>query len=68
MLAKQLALELNKGKEESFIRIDMSEFASKHELAKLIGAPPGYVGYESGGALTSKLQKCPEAVVLLDEV
>ena len=46
----------------------MTEFASKHEMARLIGSPPGYVGYEEGGQLTSKLAKCPEAVVLLDEV
>ena len=46
----------------------MTEFASKHEMARLIGSPPGYVGYEEGGQLTSKLSKCPDAVVLLDEV
>ena len=47
---------------------DMTEFASKHEMARLIGSPPGYVGYEEGGQLTTKLTKCPDAVVLLDEV
>ena len=46
----------------------MTEFASKHEMARLIGSPPGYVGYEEGGQLTTKLTKCPDAVVLLDEV
>jgi ATP-dependent Clp protease ATP-binding subunit ClpB len=51
-----------------FIRVDMSEFQHKHEVSKFIGAPPGYVGYESGGQLVSKLEKCPNAVVLLDEV
>lgn len=49
-------------------RADMTEFASKHEMARLIGSPPGYVGYDEGGQLTSKLTKCPDAVVLLDEV
>eukprot|EP00758_Cryptobia_borreli_P006130 Tbor_TRINITY_DN5088_c0_g1::TRINITY_DN5088_c0_g1_i1::g.13971::m.13971/K03695/clpB; ATP-dependent Clp protease ATP-binding subunit ClpB len=51
-----------------FIRLDMSEYQSKHEVAKLIGSPPGYVGYGEGGQLTNKLEKCPNAVVLLDEV
>ena len=46
----------------------MSEFQQKHEVAKFIGSPPGYVGHEEGGQLTSKLSKCPDAVVLLDEV
>uniref|UniRef100_A0A1I8JPT2 ANK_REP_REGION domain-containing protein n=1 Tax=Macrostomum lignano TaxID=282301 RepID=A0A1I8JPT2_9PLAT len=50
-----------------FVRLDMSEYAEKHEAAKLIGAPPGYVGYESGGQLTQALQRCPSAIVLLDE-
>jgi ATP-dependent Clp protease ATP-binding subunit ClpB len=53
---------------QCFIRIDMSEFQHKHEVSKFIGAPPGYIGYESGGQLVSKLEKCPNAVVLLDEV
>ena len=68
MLAKTLAKEVVKDAENGFIRIDMTEFASKHEMARLIGSPPGYVGYEEGGQLTTKLDKCPEAVVLLDEV
>jgi len=51
-----------------FIRIDMSEYSSKHEVSRLIGSPPGYVGHEEGGQLTTKLAQCPEAVVLLDEV
>ena len=50
------------------VRIDMSEFAQDHEVAKLFGAPPGYVGYESGGILTSALKKNPQAVVVLDEI
>ncbi|KAJ1676369.1 hypothetical protein EV182_008330, partial [Spiromyces aspiralis] len=66
-LAKQVAKYLHKDSRESFIRIDMSEFQSKHEVAKFIGSPPGYVGYEEGGQLTERLQKCPNAVVLLDE-
>ena len=54
--------------EDCFIRIDMSEYQSKHEVSKFIGSPPGYIGHEQGGQLTSKLEKCPNAVVLLDEV
>ena len=50
------------------IRIDMSEFASEHEYSKLLGAPPGYVGYSSGGALTEAVYKNPRSVVLLDEI
>ena len=46
----------------------MSEFQEKHEVAKLIGAPPGYVGHDEGGQLTKRLKKCPKAVVLFDEV
>ena len=49
-------------------RIDLSEFQHKHEVSKFIGSPPGYVGHESGGQLTSKLKECPNAIVLLDEV
>ena len=51
-----------------FIRIDMSEFQQKHEVSKFIGSPPGYVGHEQGGQLTSRLKECPDAIVLLDEV
>ncbi len=54
--------------EESMIRIDMSEFMEKHSVARLIGAPPGYVGYEEGGYLTEAIRRKPYAVVLLDEV
>ncbi|XP_068081929.1 mitochondrial disaggregase [Anabrus simplex] len=67
-LAKQLANYIHKNKPNGFIRIDMSEFQEKHEVAKLIGAPPGYVGHDDGGQLTRKLKKCPNAVVLFDEV
>ncbi|KAG8431500.1 hypothetical protein GDO86_018536 [Hymenochirus boettgeri] len=51
-----------------FIRMDMSEFQEKHEVAKFIGSPPGYVGHEEGGQLTKKLKQCPNAVFLFDEV
>jgi ATP-dependent Clp protease ATP-binding subunit ClpB len=54
--------------EEAMIRIDMSEFMEKHSVARLIGAPPGYVGYEEGGYLTEAVRRKPYAVVLLDEV
>jgi ATP-dependent Clp protease ATP-binding subunit ClpB len=54
--------------EESLIRIDMSEFMEKHSVARLIGAPPGYVGYEEGGYLTEAVRRKPYSVVLLDEV
>ncbi|KAF6025974.1 CLPB [Bugula neritina] len=67
-LAKQLANYMHGEKREAFIRIDMSEYQSKHEAAKFIGAPPGYVGHEEGGQLTERLSKFPSAVVLFDEV
>jgi ATP-dependent Clp protease ATP-binding subunit ClpB len=54
--------------EESMIRIDMSEFMEKHSVARLIGAPPGYVGYEEGGYLTESVRRKPYSVILLDEV
>src|SRR3546814_14280592 len=54
--------------EEHMIRIDMSEFMEKHSVARLIGAPPGYVGYEEGGYLTEAERRKPYSVVLLDEV
>uniref|UniRef100_A0A673B704 ClpB homolog, mitochondrial AAA ATPase chaperonin n=1 Tax=Sphaeramia orbicularis TaxID=375764 RepID=A0A673B704_9TELE len=53
---------------KGFIRMDMSEFQEKHEVAKFIGSPPGYVGHEEGGQLTKLLKACPNAVVLFDEV
>jgi ATP-dependent Clp protease ATP-binding subunit ClpB len=54
--------------EESMIRIDMSEFMEKHSVARLIGAPPGYVGYEEGGYLTEAVRRKPYSVILLDEI
>lgn len=63
-LAKALSSELG----ISFIRFDMSEYAEKHTVAKLIGAPAGYVGYEEGGILTEEVRKHPHAVLLLDEM
>ncbi|XP_021923467.1 caseinolytic peptidase B protein homolog isoform X2 [Zootermopsis nevadensis] len=67
-LAKQLAKYLHKKKDNAFIRIDMSEYQQKHEVAKLIGAPPGYVGHDDGGQLTKRLAMFPNAIVLFDEV
>lgn len=67
-LAKQVAEYLHKGKKSSFIRIDMSEYQQKHEVAKFIGSPPGYIGHDDGGQLTKKLKAYPNAVVLFDEV
>lgn len=66
-LAKTMA-EILFGKEESMVRLDMSEYMEKHEVAKLIGAPPGYVGYEEGGQLTEAVRTKPYSIVLLDEV
>jgi len=66
-LAKTLA-EILFGKEELMIRLDMSEYMEKHEVAKLIGAPPGYVGYEEGGQLTEAVRTKPYSIVLLDEI
>ena len=66
-LAKALAKYLF-GSEESLIRIDMSDFMEKHTASRLVGAPPGYVGYEEGGVLTEKVRRHPYSVVLLDEI
>ena len=63
-LAKQLALIMG----INFVRIDMSEFMEKHTVSKLIGAPPGYVGFEQGGTLTDSIHKSPYSVLLLDEI
>ena len=60
VLAKELGIEL--------IRFDMSEYTDKHAVAKLIGSPAGYVGYEDGGLLTDAIRKSPNAVLLLDEI
>jgi ATP-dependent Clp protease ATP-binding subunit ClpC len=56
------------GSEKSLIRFDMSEYMEKHSVSKLIGAPPGYVGYEEGGLLTERVRRAPYSVILLDEV
>ncbi|MDW8066416.1 MAG: AAA family ATPase [Aquificaceae bacterium] len=66
-LSKALA-ELLFGDEDALIRLDMSEFKEEHSVAKLIGAPPGYVGYEEGGKLTEAVRRKPYSVILLDEV
>ena len=66
-LAKQLAKEMF-GSEDSLIRVDMSEYQEKHSVSKLVGAPPGYVGYEEGGLLTEKVKNKPYSVILFDEV
>ena len=63
-VAKQLAYTLG----IELIRIDMSEFIERHSISKLIGAPPGYVGYDTGGLLTEQINKTPHAVLLLDEI
>jgi len=66
-LAKTIA-EILFGKDDAMVRLDMSEYMEKHEVAKLIGAPPGYVGYEEGGQLTEAVRAKPYSIVLLDEV
>ncbi|HHY24794.1 MAG TPA: ATP-dependent Clp protease ATP-binding subunit [Clostridiaceae bacterium] len=66
-LVKALAVELF-GSEETLIRLDMSEYMEKHSVSKLIGSPPGYVGYDDGGQLTEKVRRKPYSVILLDEV
>ncbi len=67
LLAKALA-EFMFGNEEALIQIDMSEYMEKHNVSRLIGAPPGYVGFEEGGQLTEKIRRKPYSVVLLDEI
>ena len=66
-LAKALAEQLF-NKEEAMIRLDMSEYMEKHTVSKLIGSPPGYVGYDEGGQLTEAIRRHPYSVVLLDEI
>jgi ATP-dependent Clp protease ATP-binding subunit ClpC len=66
-LAKTLA-EFMFGKEDALIQIDMSEFMERHSVARLVGAPPGYIGYEDGGQLTEAIRRRPYSVVLLDEI
>jgi len=67
LLCKALA-EFMFGDDDALIRLDMSEYMEKHNVSRLIGAPPGYVGYEEGGQLTEQIRRRPYAVVLLDEV
>src|SRR5271170_4031612 len=67
LLSKAIA-EFMFGNEEALIQIDMSEYMEKHNVSRLIGAPPGYVGYEEGGQLTERIRRRPYAVVLLDEI
>ena len=66
-LAKKIADEIFEG-EENIIRIDMSEYMERHNVSKLIGSPPGYVGYEEGGQLTEKVRTNPYSVILFDEI
>lgn len=67
LLAKRLAAFMF-GDENALVQIDMSEYMEKHNVSRLIGAPPGYVGYEEGGQLTEKIRRRPYSVVLLDEI
>jgi ATP-dependent Clp protease ATP-binding subunit ClpC len=66
-LAKVMAKELF-GSEDSMIRIDMSEYGEKHNVSRLVGSPPGYVGYEDGGELTEAVRRRPYSIILLDEI
>ena len=66
-LAKQLAKEMF-GSEENMIRVDMSEYQEKHSISRLIGSPPGYVGYDEGGQLTEQVKNKPYSVILFDEI
>jgi len=67
LLARALA-EFMFGDEEALVQLDMSEYMEKHNVSRLVGAPPGYVGYEEGGQLTERIRRRPYAVVLLDEI
>jgi ATP-dependent Clp protease ATP-binding subunit ClpC len=67
LLAKELAKQIF-GSEDNLIRIDMSEFQEKHTISRLIGAPPGYVGYDEGGQLTEQVKNKPYSVILFDEI
>ena len=66
-LTKRLAVELF-GSEDALIRVDMSEYMEKHTVSRMVGAPPGYVGYEEGGQLTDRVRRKPYSIVLLDEI
>jgi ATP-dependent Clp protease ATP-binding subunit ClpC len=67
LLAKQLSRYLF-GSEDVLIRVDMSDFMEKHNASRLVGAPPGYIGYEEGGMLTEKVRRSPYRVILFDEI
>ena len=67
LLAKSLA-EFLFGSEDALIKLDMSEFMERHNVSRLVGAPPGYVGYEEGGQLTEAVRRRPYCVILLDEI
>ncbi len=67
LLAKQLA-QFMFGDENALVQLDMSEYMEKHNVSRLVGAPPGYIGYEEGGQLTEKIRRRPYCVVLLDEI
>ena len=67
LLAKTLA-EFMFGDSDALLQIDMSEYMEKHNISRLVGAPPGYVGFEEGGQLTERIRRRPYAVVLLDEI
>ena len=66
-MAKELAMHLFDS-EEALVRVDMSEYSEKHNVSRLIGSPPGYVGYGEGGQLTEKVRRRPYCVVLFDEI
>ena len=66
-LVKQLAADLFDSP-DSLIRLDMSEFMEKHSVSRLVGSPPGYVGYDEAGKLTEKIRRKPYAVILFDEI
>ena len=66
-LSKALA-ETVFGSEQAMIRVDMSEYMEKHSVSKLVGSPPGYVGYEEGGQLSEKVRRHPYSVILFDEI
>ena len=67
LLAKELARQMF-GSTDALIRVDMSEFMEKHTVSRLVGAPPGYVGYEEGGQLTERVRRRPYSIILLDEI
>ena len=66
-LTKELSIALFDN-QDSLVRFDMSEFSEKHNVSRLIGAPPGYIGYDQGGALTEIIRRKPYSVILLDEI